>query len=101
LRYQLIEGKVLDENNLHPKFEELKGFARDYIKAQLAQYGMPTDDDSYVDGIVDRVLQNREEVQRIQQQLVFKKLIDFYKENVKTEVKKVTFDEFVKVAFPE
>ena len=101
LRYQLIEGKVLDENNLHPKFEELKDFARDYIKAQLAQYGMPTDDDSYVDGIVDRVLQNREEVQRIQQQLVFKKLIDFYKENVKTEVKKVTFDEFVKVAFPE
>ena len=101
LRYQLIEGKVLDENNLHPKFEELKDFARDYIKGQLAQYGMPTDDDSYVDGIVDRVLQNREEVQRIQQQLVFKKLIDFYKENVKTEVKKVTFDEFVKVAFPE
>ena len=101
LRYQLIEGKVLDENNLHPKFEELKDFARDYIKGQLAQYGMPTDDDSYVDGIVDRVLQNREEVQRIQQQLVFKKLIDFYKENVKTEVKKVTFDEFVKIAFPE
>ena len=101
LRYQLIEGKVLEENNLHPKFEELKDFARDYIKGQLAQYGMPTDDDSYVDGIVDRVLQNREEVQRIQQQLVFKKLIDFYKENVKTEVKKVTFDEFVKVAFPE
>ena len=91
----------MDENNLHPKFEELKDFARDYIKGQLAQYGMPTDDDSYVDGIVDRVLQNREEVQRIQQQLVFKKLIDFYKENVKTEVKKVTFDEFVKVAFPE
>ena len=101
LRYQLIEGKVLDENNLHPKFEELKDFARDYIKGQLAQYGMPTDDDSYVDGIVDRVLQNREEVQRIQQQLVFKKLIDFYKENVKAEVKKVTFDEFVKIAFPE
>jgi len=101
LRYQLIEGKVLEENNLHPKFEELKDFARDYIKGQLAQYGMPTDDDSYVDGIVDRILQNREEVQRIQQQLVFKKLIEFYKENVNTDVKKVTFDEFVKVAFPE
>ena len=62
---------------------------------------MPTDDNSYVDGIVDRVLQNREEVQCIQQQLVFKKLIEFYKENVNTDVKKVTFDEFVKLAFPE
>ena len=101
LRYQLIEGKVMEDNNLHPKFEELKDFARTYIKAQLSQYGMPTDDDSYVDGIVDRVLQNREEVQRIQQQLVFKKLIEFYKKNVNTDVKKVTFDEFVKLAFPE
>ena len=44
LRYQLIEGKVMEDNNLHPKFEELKDFARGYIKAQLAQYGMPTDD---------------------------------------------------------
>ena len=101
LRYQLIEEKILNDNKLQPTYDKLREFAVVYIKAQLAQYGMPTTDDSYVNDIVDRVLKNRDEVQRIQQQLVFKTLIDFYKENVKTDVKKVPFDEFVKVAFPE
>ncbi len=101
LRYQLIEEKILNDNELQPTYEKLREFAGSYIKAQLAQYGMPTDDDSYVNGIVEKVLKNREEVQRIQQQLVFKTLIDFYKENVKADVKKVSFDEFVKIAFPE
>ena len=101
LRYQLIEEKILNDNELQPTYEKLREFAGTYIKAQLAQYGMPTDDDSYVNGIVEKVLKNREEVQRIQQQLVFKTLIDFYKENVKADVKKVSFDEFVKIAFPE
>jgi trigger factor len=101
LRYQLIEEKILNDNDLQPTYEKLREFAGSYIKAQLAQYGMPTDDDSYVNGIVEKVLKNREEVQRIQQQLVFKTLIDFYKENVKADVKKVSFDEFVKIAFPE
>ena len=85
----------MEDNNLHPKFEELKDFARTYIKAQLSQYGMPTDDDSYVDGIVDRVLQNREEVQRIQQQLVFKKLIEFYKEKANLNKIEIDIDSFI------
>jgi len=101
LRYQLIEGKVLADNKLETTSKEIEDFAHEYVKAQLAQYGMPLDDSSYVEGIVERVLKNREEVQRIQQQLVFKKLIAFYKENVNLEVKKVSFDEFVKIAFPE
>nr|WP_315126055.1 trigger factor [uncultured Capnocytophaga sp.] len=101
LRYQLIEGKLLADNKLETTSKEIEDFAHEYVKAQLAQYGMPLDDSSYVEGIVERVLKNREEVQRIQQQLVFKKLIAFYKENVNLEVKKVSFDEFVKIAFPE
>ncbi|MDO5106186.1 trigger factor [Capnocytophaga sp.] len=99
LRYQLIEGKILSDNNLHPTVDELKGFANTYVKNQLLQYGMPADDDSYVDGIVTKILQNREEVQRINQQLVFNKLLEFYKENVNIKAKKATFDEFIKEVY--
>ncbi|AMD84805.1 trigger factor [Capnocytophaga haemolytica] len=100
LRYQLIEGKILSDNNLNPTYDELMAYAHTNIKNQLLQYGMPTDDEQYVEGIVKRVLQNREEVQRLNQQLVFQKLLDFYKENAHINLKKVTFDEFVKAAFP-
>ena len=91
----------MNDNNLHPTNEEIKEFGREYIKAQLLQYGMPADDDAQVDSILDRILKNHEEVQRIQQQVVFKKLIAFYKENAAINTKKVTFDEFIKLAFPE
>lgn len=101
LRYQLIEGKILTDNNLQPTFEELKDFANTYVKNQLLQYGMPADDDAYLQGITAKILQNREEVQRINQQLVFSKLLKFYKENVTKNVKKVTFDEFIKEVYKE
>lgn len=99
LRYQLIEGKILSENNLQPTFEELKNYANTYVKNQLLQYGMPIDDESYVENIATKILQNRDEVQRINQQLIFSKLLDFYKENVNFNVKKVTFDEFIKEVY--
>ncbi|GET44762.1 trigger factor [Capnocytophaga felis] len=99
LRYQLIEGKILNDNKLHPTFEELKGFANTYVKNQMLQYGMPIEDESYVDGIVSKILQNREEVERINKQLVFSKLLEFYKGNVKINDKKVTFDEFIKEVY--
>ncbi|MDO4228938.1 MAG: trigger factor [Capnocytophaga sp.] len=99
LRYQLIEGKILTDNNLQPTFEELKNYANTYVKNQLRQYGMPADDDSYVEGIAAKILQNRDEVQRINQQLVFSKLLDFYKANVKFDTKKTTFDEFIKEVY--
>ncbi|CEN54192.1 trigger factor [Capnocytophaga canis] len=99
LRYQLIEGKILGDNNLHPTFDELKDYANSYVKNQLVQYGMPVDDDSYIDGIVSKILQNKEEIQRINQQLVLNKLLEFYKANVKTNTKKATFDEFIKEVY--
>ncbi|MDO5608457.1 MAG: trigger factor [Capnocytophaga sp.] len=101
LRYQLIEGKLVTDNNLQISFEELKNFAKENIRQQMLQYGMPADDDSYVNDIVNRILSNRDEVTRMNQQLTANKLIAFYKENVKRSEKKVTFDEFVKEAYGE
>ena len=41
IRYQLIEGKILADNNLQIKAEELKNFSREMITKQMAQYGQP------------------------------------------------------------
>lgn len=99
LRYQLIEGKITNENKLSPDFEEVKEFAGEMVKMQMAQFGQtnPTKED--LDPIVMRVLSNEEELQRIHQQLVTKKLLDFYKEKANLKVKEVDFEEFVKEAY--
>lgn len=99
LRYQLIEGNITKENKLSPDFDEVKEFAGEMVKMQMAQFGQtnPTQED--LDPIVMRVLSNEEELERIHQQLVTKKLLDFYKEKANLKVKEVDFEEFVKEAY--
>lgn len=98
LRYQLIEGKVLVDNKLQVTFEELKAFAGDNIRQQMLQFGMPIDE-LQVEDIVKRILTNREETERLSQQLVSQKLLSFYKENITLNKKQCTFDEFIKEVY--
>ena len=99
LRYQLIEGKVIADNKLQITFEEIKAFAKEMIKAQMAQYGQTDPADEEVEGSAARILSNQDEVKRLSEQLMNKKLLDFFKENVKLEEKEVTFDTFVKEVY--
>lgn len=99
LRYQLIEGKLRAENNLQVTFDELKDHSKNMIKAQMAQFGQTNPTDEEVESITARILSNREEVERLSEQLNTAKLLDFFKENAKLKVKEITFDEFIKEAY--
>jgi trigger factor len=82
LRYQLIEGKVMSANDIKVDYAELVEFAKGFIKAQMAQYGNMSPEDSELNEIATRVLSNQDEAKRLQEQLISKKLLDFYKENI-------------------
>ena len=99
LRYQLIEGKILRENNIQVTFEDLKAFARDMIKIQMAQFGQTNPSDEELDGIAARILGNQEEVKRLNEQLVSQKLLTFYKDNVNLKVKELTYENFIKEVY--
>jgi len=99
LRFQMIEGKIMKDNNIQVDFEQLKDFAKGFIKAQMAQYGNANPEEKELDEIAMRVLSNQEETKRLQEQLISKKMLDFYKENVNLSVKEVTFDQFVKEVY--
>lgn len=99
LRYQLIESKIIADNNLNYTYEELKDFAKQYVKNQMLQYGMPSVEDEQLENIVSNIFKNRDEVERLSQQLISQKLLNFYKENIKFTTKKVTFDQFLKEVY--
>jgi trigger factor len=99
LRYQLIEGKILKENNLQINFEELNDFAKGFVKAQMAQYGQLNPEEKELDDIVKRVLENQDEAKRLQEQLVSQKLLNFYKEKITFKVKEVNYEQFVKAVY--
>lgn len=99
IRYQLIEGKIIVDNDLKIKIEELKGFAKEMIRTQMTQYGQPSPGEDEMEGIINRILSNKEEGKRLQEQLMSKKLLNFYKENAPLKLKKINFESFVKEAY--
>ena len=88
LRYQLIEGKIRSENNLNVSFDELKEYAGQMIKAQMAQFGQTDPSEEEVNQIAARILSNQEEVKRISEQLNTNKLLAFFKEEAKLKTKR-------------
>jgi len=99
LRYQLIEGKISKDHNLQVTFDELKEFAKGFIKSQMAQYGNPNPEEKELEEIAGRILGNQEEAKRLSEQLMSQKLLTFFKENVKLKTKEISFDNFVKEVY--
>ncbi len=99
LRYQLIEGKVIKDNNLQVTFEELKDYAKGFIKTQMAQYGNLNPEEKELEDIATRVLGNQEEAKKLQEQLMSSKLLGFYKEKMTFKTKELTYEKFVKEVY--
>ena len=99
LRYQLIEGKLMNDNELQVSYEDLKEYTKGFVKTQMAQFGDNKIEDKELEDIVNRVLSNQEEVKRLSDQLKNEKLLTFFKENIKLKTKEVTYEDFVKEVY--
>ena len=99
MKYQLIESKIIIDNNLQVNFEDLKAFTTDLIKNQMKQYGQVIPEDKELDEIIARVMSNKDEIKRLTEQLTSKRMLDFFKENFNYKIKKVTYDEYIKEVY--
>lgn len=99
LRYQLIEGKIRSEHELNATFDELKQYAKDMIRVQMAQFGQMNPAEEELESITARILSNRDEVERMTEQLHTDKMLKFFKENAKIKTKEVTFEKFAEEAY--
>ena len=99
LRYQLIQEKILKENDIKLDYEELKEYAKGFIRTQMAQFGNMNPEDAELDDIANRILGNQEEAKKLQDQLMSQKLMTFYKEKMTFKTKKVTYEGFVKEVY--
>ena len=96
MRYQLIEGKLIQDNKLQVQFEDLKAYSMEMIKGQMAQFGQMNPSEKELEDIAARILGNQEEVKRLSEQLMSQKLLVFYKTEANIKTKEITYDDFVK-----
>lgn len=99
LRYQLIQEKIMRDNEIKLDYEELKEYAKGFIRAQMAQFGNMNPEDSELEDIAGRILGNQDEARRLQDQLMSQKLLTFYKENMSFKAKDVSYEDFIKEVY--
>jgi len=96
MRYQLIEGKLMQDHKLQVQFEDLKAYSMEMIKGQMAQFGQMNPSEKELEDIAARILSNQEEVKRLSEQLMSQKLLGLYKTEANIKTKEITYDDFVK-----
>jgi|TARA_B110000967_G_scaffold71422_1_gene73916 trigger factor len=99
LRYQLIEGKIMKDNDIKIDYTELVAYAKGFIRTQMAQFGNMNPEEKELDDIAGRILQNQEEAQKLQSQLISQKLLAFYKENMSFKSKELSYEAFTKEVY--
>ena len=100
MKYQLIESKLIIDNDLQVNFEDLKSYTTDLIKNQMQQYSQAIPDEKELESIVARVMSNKDEIKRLTEQLTSNRILNFFKENFKYKLKKVSYDDYIKEAYP-
>jgi len=99
IRYQLIEAKLREQYELTIDREQIVAFAKDMIKGQMAQFGRTDVSEQELNDISERILGNQDEVKRISDQLMSKKMIDLFRAEANLKNKKVSYEDFVKQAY--
>ena len=99
LRYQLIEGKIMKDNDIKIDYAELVEYAKGFIRTQMAQFGNMNPEEKELNDIAGRILQNQEEAQKLQSQLISQKLLTFFKENMSFKTKEVSYEDFIKEVY--
>ncbi len=99
LKWQLIEKKLIEENELQVDEEEVLGFAKGLIANNYAQYNMPIPEEDELTKSALKVLKSQDEAKRIFDMLYDQKLIAFLKETIKLDEEQVSYDDFLKLAY--
>ena len=96
IRWQLIESKLQEEfgNDVIVSDEEVRDKVRQYFMGAGGQ----VESNPQIEGIVDNILKNPEERQRIYSGIMDEKFIKLLKEKIKLKEKEVDSDKFFEIA---
>jgi trigger factor len=95
--WQLIKGKIQEEQEIKIEAEEIIDFAKKSVLLQFQQYGLASIPDEQLEAFAKNQLENEEERRKIIERLMEDKIMDYVKEAVKLEEKEVSLDELTEL----
>ena len=101
LKWQLVENKIIQENEIKVEVDEVKDYVKGMLVQQYAQYNMPAPEDAELDANALKVLENQDETKKIFDYLYKNKVAEFCKENIKVVEKEISQEEFIKLFYAQ
>jgi trigger factor len=94
LKWQLIENKIIKDNNISVTQEEVMDHTKNLILAQFGKMQQVPMSDEDLTSTAKRVLGNEEEAKKIYEQVYGQKVMTLFKTKFTLENKEVAYDEF-------
>lgn len=91
LRWTLIKSQIAKNNKVEVNAEEVKAKVTAQVRAYLGQYAM---EESYINNMVERLMSDRNQVNKVYEEILADKVFAAVEEKIKTKEKKVSIDEF-------
>jgi len=98
LQWQLIENKILEDNNIKVTQEDLLAHTKSMVKMQMQRYGQDNIEEKQLISIAENVLNDEKEKKKIYDQIYDERTLLVYKKCFKLKEKKISYDDFVKLA---
>ncbi len=98
LKQQLIINKIAKDNDLKVEQEEIKNHVKNYFAKQYLFDPSDEEKMKQLDTIADSVLQNKDEANKIYDQLFDNKMQELFKSTLKLNKIEKTYEEFIKIA---
>lgn len=98
LKWQLIQNKLIRDNNISITAEEMKDYAKGMIVRQYSQYGMPAPSPELLEEHANKILAGDKEGSQIRDNILGVKLLGYFKQLVKLNTKELPLDQFTNEA---
>jgi len=99
LKWQLIENKIIKNNDITVTPDEVVEHTKGLLVQQMAGMGLPENSDEELTETANRVLQNEEEARNLYMMMYDTKLMELYKSSIKLKEKEISYEDFVKMAY--
>ena len=95
LKYQILEGKLMNDNEIKLDYSDVLGQAEQLVRNQLAIYGIHHLGDEEIQKYAVEMLKDQEQVRQISAEVGMAKLKDVILEKASKKETKISHDEFL------
>jgi trigger factor len=91
----LISDKIIEENKLDVKRDEMEQAARMQVMSYFGQYGMPSTDDSWMDSLIQKQLADKKFADELYNRIITDKLFFTIQNQLNLQETDISTEEFL------